>query len=376
MTNKEKAIEIFRLLEENHINLFHDISKENFVKELNKFLEIADNLDDIHFDTGMSKLFALFKDAHTSYFVKSDFVNVQIKVIDDKYYLYDGENQLCEEIVMVNGFDIKEVIAKLKTIIPYEYESWARKCVADRLGSLYNLKMTDCENRENPNLIEFVLESGKKIVCKKGRSTSLPKPNYSFSINNNSVIVNYFKCKEIEGYPFKKFIEDIKERCKETPVACLVDLRGNTGGSSEIIYPLIDWLEENKIKTYVLMNGGVFSSGVFGLIDLKRYLNATLIGTDAGQSAHCYGECRWLKVGDKEFTCCKKYFNQTTIDTKQNVEEFPIKKVVDYLGPIKPDIYLEEKVEDVKLGIDGQLRDALEIIQKELEISKEIEKEL
>ena len=36
MTNKEKAIEIFRLLEENHINLYHDISKEEFEKELNK----------------------------------------------------------------------------------------------------------------------------------------------------------------------------------------------------------------------------------------------------------------------------------------------------------------------------------------------------
>ena len=30
MTNKEKAIEIFRLLEENHINLYHDIAKKDF----------------------------------------------------------------------------------------------------------------------------------------------------------------------------------------------------------------------------------------------------------------------------------------------------------------------------------------------------------
>ena len=58
MTNKEKAIEVFKLLEDNHIDLYHDISKENFKKELNKFLEIADDLDDIHFDTEMSKLFA------------------------------------------------------------------------------------------------------------------------------------------------------------------------------------------------------------------------------------------------------------------------------------------------------------------------------
>ena len=88
MTNKEKVIEIFRLLEENHINLYHDITKEDFEKELNKILEIADNLDDIHFDAEVSKLFSLFKDAHTMYPISDRYVEKCIKLINNKYYFY------------------------------------------------------------------------------------------------------------------------------------------------------------------------------------------------------------------------------------------------------------------------------------------------
>jgi len=366
MTNKEKAIKIFKLLEENHINLYHDISKEDFEKELNKFLEIADNLNEVHFDTGMSRLFSLFKDAHTNYFVDGRYVDAKIKHIEGKYYLCNEQENLCEIIKQVNGVEISEVCNRLKTITQYEFETWANKSIASNLGNLYRLKMIDCENRENPNLVEFILESGRKIVCKKGRSKSPQKPNYSFSINNNSLIVNYFKCKEIEGYPFKNFIEDIKERCKEMPVACLVDLRGNTGGSSEIIHPLIDWLEENKIKTYVLMNEEVFSSGTFALFYLKKYLDATFIGTEAGQGGCRYGQQKPLEVDNCYFGCSEKKFDFT------NKCDERLKKYFSIDHPIVPDIYLPEKIEDVKLGIDGQLRDALEIIEKELEINKEI----
>ena len=120
------------------------------------------------------------------------------------------------------------------------------------------------------------------------------------------------------------------------------------------------------------MNEGVFSGGTFALLDMKKELNATLVGTEAGQGAHAYGNGGWINVEKKYFRYCNRYFNRTTINTKQKVQPYPIDNIIDYLGPIKPDIYLSEKVEDVRLGVDGQLRDCIEIIKKELEISKEI----
>lgn len=366
MTNKEKAIEIFRLLEENHINLYHDISKEDFQEELNKFLEIAEDLDDVHFDAGICKLFALFKDAHTSYFIKSDFVDAQIKVVDDKYYICDIKNNLCEEISKVNGFDIKVISERLKELIPFECESWAKKCIADRLCCLKHLRMIDCENKDNLFEIEYHLANGDIFTSKLGNRKKQNKPNYSFSVNHDIIVVNYLKCKNMDEYPFIQFVQDIKTNCKKLPKACIVDLRGNTGGSSEIIWPLIDWLKENSVDTYVLMNEQVFSSGIFALFYLKKYLDAKFIGTEAGQGGCRYGQQKQLEVDGKSFGCSEKKFDFT------NKCDERLKKYFSKNHAIVPDIYLPEKIEDVALGIDGQLRDALEIIEKEIEISKEI----
>lgn len=367
MTNREIAKQIFEQLEKNHINLYHDISKEDFEKELNKFLEMADNLDDIHFDAGMSRLFSLFKDAHTKYFVKSPFVDVSIKYIDGKFYYYDTISQICEEIVSVNGIDFNEVYEKLKSIEQYEFDTWANHLIKNHIRGLKYLKMIDCDNKDNPNQIEYTLASGKEIIAKPSDIVSKSnKPNYSFDYYDGYLIITYRKCAEIDGYPFIQFVEDIKNSKKELPKNCLIDLRGNTGGSSEIIHPLIDWLEENKIKTYVLMNEEVFSSGTFALFYLKKYFDATFIGTEAGQGGCRYGQQKPLEVDNCNFGCSEKKFDFT------NKCDERLKKYFSIDHPIVPDIYLPEKIEDVKLGIDGQLRDALKIIKKELDISKEI----
>jgi len=374
MTNKEKAIEIFRLLEEKHINLYHNISKNDFQNELNKFLKFADKLDDIHFDAEMSKLFSLFKDAHTMYQIKDKYIEKCIKLINAKYYFYDVEQKICEEIVMVNDIDFKIVYKKLKKIIQYDAETWADFMIAFKLRGLKHLQMIDCENKKDVNEIKYTLKSGKEITkVYKERAFNMPL-NYSFILTEDNILkINYLKCREMENYSFKQFIEDIKKKCKILPHACLIDVRKNDGGSDSVVKPLFDWLKENKIKTYGLMNEGVFSSGTFTLLDMKKELNAILIGTEAGQAAHAYGNIKWINVDDKNFSYCTRYFNRTTIDTKQKVKPYPMDNIINYLGPIKPDIYLEEKIEDVKLGIDGQLRDCIEIIKQDLKKEKILE---
>lgn len=373
MTNKEKAIEIFKLLEENHINLYHDISKEEFEKELNKFLETADELDGIHFDAEMSKLFSLFKDAHTMYQIKDKYIEKCIKLINCKYYFYDIEQKICEEIVKVNDIDFKIVYNKLKEIIQYDAETWADFMVAFKLRGLKHLQMIDCENKYDVNQIKYTLKSGKEITkVYKERVFNMP-PNYSFELTEDNILkISYLRCREMENYSFKQFIEDIKKKCKVLPCACLIDVRKNEGGSDSVVKPIFNWLKEKSIKTYGLMNEGVFSGGTFALIDMKKELNAVLIGTEAGQAAHAYGNTKWINVDGKNFSYCTRYFNRTTIDTNQKVQPYPMDNIINYLGPIKPDIYLSEKVEDVKMGVDGQLRDSIEIIKKDLESSRNL----
>ena len=87
MTNTEIVKQILRKLEENHINLYHDVSKEKIVEYISKIKNL-DSLNTVEFNYEMKKLFALFKDAHTSYYVPAyNFrTESQFKFIGGKIY--------------------------------------------------------------------------------------------------------------------------------------------------------------------------------------------------------------------------------------------------------------------------------------------------
>jgi len=203
MTKKEIASKIFDKLEKHHINLYHDISKTDFQEKLNKFLEFANDLDDIHFDAEMSKLFSLFKDAHTTYRVGTKAVDAYIKCIKGKFYFYETQKQICEEIVAVNNIEIKEVLNRLKNLIQYEVKPWLEENLRVYLRSIKHLQMIDCANKQNENQIEYTLKNN--IVIKK--DVAIKKSNkpqfYSFEKLDNDILkVDYNLCANQEGYPF------------------------------------------------------------------------------------------------------------------------------------------------------------------------------
>ncbi len=383
MERKEFVNQVFRKLEENHIYLYHDIQKEEFEKHKNKFLENVDTLDQTHFDAGMLKLFALFKDGHTFYdAIKFDYVKAEITLIEKDFYIKHDEN--FKKIEKINGHKIEEVVEKLKEFVPYEVETWAYSRIAS--GLIYSpkaMEMIDCGL--NKSQIIYDCENGEKVIAKmptleEKKQQSKRKPFYeSKKFNNDEILyVRYRVCADMKDYPFAKFVEDIAKSYKELPKACLVDVRYNTGGNDVVIFPLVDWLKENNIKSYVLMNGTTFSSGTFALGKLKKDLNAILIGTEAGQPTLQYGNIRYENVDGKEFTYCTRYFELTSChDKNAPVEYFKGSGIeyFDYAGIIKPDIRIENKIDDLNRGVDTQLEESLNLIKNEIDITKEKESE-
>lgn len=382
MTRTEFVNQVFKKLEEKHIYLYHDISKEEFEKHKNKFLKNVDALDETHFDAGMLKLFALFKDAHTLYCgVKYDYVKAFITLVDKDFYIkHDGHFKKIEKI---NGHKIEEVVEKLKELIPYEVETWAYNRAIQLMYCPKAMEMIDCGL--NKNQILYICENGEEIVVKlptpeEAKVQFSQKPFYeSKKFSNDEILyVRYRVCADMKDYPFEKFVEDIAKSYKELPKACLVDVRYNTGGSDIVVFPLIDWLKENKIKTYMLMNGSTFSSGTFAVGKFKQELNATLIGTEAGQPTRNYGNIRYEDVDGKEFTYCTRYFELTSChDKNAPVEYFKGSglEYFDYAGIIKPDIRIEQKIQDLDQGIDTQLEESLKLIEKEVKKTNEKESE-
>lgn len=373
MDRKSFINEMFSQLENNHIYLYHDISKEEFEKHKNEFLNEVDNLDEVHFEAGILKLFALFKDAHIFYeAVKYNYVKAAITLVGRDYYIKN--NGSFKKIEKINGHSINEVVIKLKELVPYEVDTWAYNKICKLIYSPKALQMIDCGlfkdkivyGCENGGEVLASVPSPKDIVMQ-----SKGKPFYESKLfeDNNILYIRYRSCSDVQDYPFEKFVEDISKNCKELPKACLVDVRYNTGGNSDVILPLVDWLKNNNIKTYVLMNGGTFSSGIFVVGKLKKELNATILGSEAGQPTKCYGNIRRLEIDGKSFTYCTRYFDLSSChDENAPVEYYKGGDLewFDYDGIVKPDIRIENKVEDLNNGFETQFEESFKIIEKEL----------
>lgn len=367
------AKEIFHTLEKKHVDLYHSISKKDFEAELNKFLQVVEHLDDIHFLAGLMRLFALFKDAHTEIVpmfnnVKyiNNKLNVDIQYLKNHYYILDRERKYCEEITHINGYPIEKVIDRLKGLICYEVEEYLHYCLRYILINYSYLDMIDMGSAL-PHQIEYTMADGTTIVA-KDRFKFQQEDYYNYSyISDDILYIDYNVCYNKDDYSLADMIDDIERDRDTLPKACIIDVRDNTGGSDSVIYPLIEWLGDNNIKSYVLMNEGTFSSGSTAITLLKHYLNATSIGMPAGQSNIHYGESKEVDTAGIEYTYATKYFNWTNIKTKNKARETPLPfKLYDYIGAIRPDIMVDREPNDLRNGIDTQLEFALNYAKNEI----------
>lgn len=254
MVRQDFVNEVFKKLEENHIYLYHDITKQEFEKQKQNFLENVDNMDEVHFQGGMLKLFALFKEAHLFYSTKmfkrvyADFYNIG----KDYFLKNDG---IYKKITKVNGIDIEEVVEKLKALVPYEVDTWAYHRIKGLICSPVALKMVDCGESDDEILFDC---GGKKIITstlsciqKKEKQKDIAKDKwYDFKVLDSGKIlyVRYSVCSDMKDCPFSEFVADMVKSLDKKPKACIVDVRSNSGGSSYIVLPLLNIFKKTKSR--------------------------------------------------------------------------------------------------------------------------------
>jgi serine/threonine protein kinase len=131
-----------------------------------------------------------------------------------------------------------------------------------------------------------------------------PKTFYwrEFLPESRTLYVQYNKCAEAPDQPFSQFVAETLAFAATNPVArVVVDLRLNAGGSSEVIQPLLDGLENTpalsaKGHLFVLISGHTFSSGVMDAMYLQDRLHAVLVGRPTGGKPNCYGEIKEMEL--------------------------------------------------------------------------------
>ena len=353
--NKETLYKIFAIAEQEHKNLFHNISKRKFYKELNQVAEKIETLDKKQINYELMRLFALFRDGHTDYKILTKKLPLKFYLIEDKFIIIEISNKhselLYSEIKSINGVDVREIYNKAKSLISAENEFWLNYKIFDSLRNAYFLNALGLKNCDKS--IEIVVgDKGYKINSLDTDTIKSPyfvrTNNYSLTARNDKLIFTYSKCKEDENYSIDSLIKDLQNKLLQND-KLIIDLRFNSGGNSAYFNRVInEVLRPKHIKGIALINEGCYSSTMFAVADLKR-LGFILLGSNTGGELCTYGELNICDVDGWKFSVSKKYFDKR--NKKIRTKHF-----------VKPDIYIANTLADYKNNNDNVLNKAIELL--------------
>jgi len=361
MKNSEILKTMLKEMEENHLNLYHDVSKEEIYNYISQIKDI-DNLNCVQFDYEMCKLFSKFKDAHTMYFIPFKNINKRLFYLEGRLLIKDENN--IYKVVSINGMPVKEFLSKIKETQCYETEEFLTDSIRYEINNAYYYEMLGL--LENDEITFKVLDkdlnkidiNAKIVSLEEYKSLKLVEgtPFYSYqTLENDILYIKYRKCSEHKDYPFSQFVEEVEKEIKTKNCSkFVIDLRDNHGGDSSIIKPLIELLKKKNLTGVVIINNGVFSSGRWAVADFVKNFNSTLIGEPTGGAAASYGYNKNLSVEDKRFSVSTRYWDFSEI-FKTN-------------GTIKPDIFVPYTIKDLTDGTDSQLEEAINYVTKKQEL--------
>lgn len=311
------------------------INRSDFDQAVEELIEKLEKMEDDEIVMEMQKIVAKLGVSHTliPFYrgISYKDLPLHMEIFDDGLYIVGtGESHkaaIKKKIVAIEGVPIEEVYERLEPFISYENEYWLKSQlphtlrhfrllnhvgVGKSLESLsYNLEDGSLLTFQNPVEEEPMVYVPEAFTPLWQKNQS---KNYWYQVIDSSLLyIQYNKCKEDGNYPFNQFVEDIGSTFSHSEIQSVaVDIRTNTGGSSNVIIPLIKELQNHQeIPVFGLISKRTFSSGRFAARDLKRDLNATLVGEPTGGSPNSYGESRSFTLPNSGVyvSYCVNYFS-------------------------------------------------------------------
>lgn len=366
---KEQLNKILKLLEDNHINFYANITKaelKNYIKELLMTNELQDKYDLYYIVSKIIKKALNRNDSHTTIFFKNgERVPLKFAFFDDKLYVVDAKNKdlIYSQVLEINNIDIKEILFELEQTITYSTNGWKEFSLARDISSISKLRSLKILNKPKELEYTFLNKGVKEKRMFNNQSLDSEKiQNYTFSINNDIMHIIYNSCENEEK--MNELVDIIKKHLEIKYY--IIDLRDNIGGNSNIIKPLIEVLKGKKIIT--LVNKKVYSSGIFAIVDLKN-IGSIFVGTEVGSSINCFCNVKRIELDEFIIMISYRYYyldentnKINTITTKDEYDKLDNKYKDNYF--FKPDYYVEECLDDLKNHKDVYMSKALEVIKK------------
>jgi len=282
-----------------HVNFFYQLSPAVYNQAASLLGSQIPNLTDAEFYVGLQELVALAGDEHTSLYLNqaSGFQQfpLQFQWLDDGVFVTAAASGYAQalgaQLIEVGDTPIGQVFNDLSAVIPHSNLQWVQHVGAQYLSVQQILQGLDLVPAGATSPLTFRDRAGNQFTLQVGTETAAlaampsaaqgPLPWY---LQNNSqyywftyspslrlLYIKYNKCAEMPGSPFADFSNQALQTFDANPVDTLViDYRGNGGGDSSIINPLLSGLNQRlpavlanpAFRSYAVIDKGTFSSAV------------------------------------------------------------------------------------------------------------------
>lgn len=355
---------IKKVLPQKHKNLFALISKEEFNNVTQSVIDEISmkGYSKKDFIITLLKIFAKIKDTHTTVYTDGLKTPVFFEFVDDGFYPFvineNLGNYLGKRLTAIDNIPLDQFIESLESYIVFDNEEIKKIETSKSLKDVRLIKhiTNSLENGvsysfENEDPVNIKAISRNKAVSQTsiyridGNEWLNMRTNYFVKEIEHTLYFKYSRCREDENYPFSKLFLDLEKVLDIKPEKIIVDLRNNQGGNSSLFDPiskiLATYIEKENPQVFCLINRRVFSSGVLNTHEMKYKLGALLVGQPTGQGVNHYGEVKTFKLPNSEIEVqySSKYF----------------KLIEDDSTTIKPDVFIEPKIDDFMSGKDPVL---------------------
>ena len=333
-----------RNLEDNHADLFHEVSKSEFDRDIQTLRDSTVVFSEKRILLELGKIIGKIGDSHTQlqYLTRLDVFPFEVTYFDDGIYLTKVqagfENALGRKVVEIYGIPIDEVLELFREYIPYENESNFKNQVVQYIpfGTFYpyhhGFEDIDLLEVEVENLLHLVLPkgSGDLIDLSTAQTPLFLEDTETFYWHriipeDNLLFIQYNSCQERSDLPFESFTDNIDEDIQNNPDIdkLVIDLRHNGGGNSSIMRPLIDQLESyisedrfSKEEIYLIIGRRTFSSALLNTLEIKDKIDPVIIGEPSGGKPDHFGEIKTFLLPNSKLKVyySTKYFENASTD--------------------------------------------------------------
>ncbi len=342
-------------LPKKHIDLFYNITSDEFNDSIDKIILNAPNIEDSEIKIELLKIFGKIGDSHTNFGYDSyNILPFRLVLLDDGVFIEEIDSEYSEllgmKITKINNIDIEDIMEKISELIPHEniyilknklprylrdidilkyYNIVENEIVLEVMDSSNNKIIKKMEVNNLPNNERIKLENKSKYIKNRGDNLWSEEIREDILYIKSTIMLPFYnpiKYNQIKSYYNNGKIENI-----------IIDIRNNSGGTSWDKMPLMKLAREfsKQNKDIILITGEeTFSSACRYLNMCLNELDIVTYGSPTGGKPDHYGEVRRFNLPNSkiDISYSTKYFT-TGISRDSYYPDIEVKtNIIDYIN--------------------------------------------